>query len=1103
VKCAACGTANQDAAKFCLECGKPLKGTAAAAAQDDPLRRYIPSELLAKLEAARKGGGMLGERRIVTMLFCDVKGSTAAAGRLDPEEWADIMNGAFAHLIAPVYRYEGTLARLMGDAILAFFGAPVAHEDDPQRAVLAALAIVREIAPYRQQVKRQFDIDFDVRVGINTGLVVVGEVGSDLRLEYTAMGDAVNLAARMEQTADPGTVRVSEATYKPIAPLFDAEDQGPIDVKGKDEPVRVYRIVGPKARPGRLRGVEGLASPMIGRDRELAALHGLARAAAGGRGHVVSLMAEAGLGKSRLVAELRAALAADGTLAGMSVHEGRTLSYQTSVPYAPVADLIRHVLGLSDRAAPGYADLQGALARVLDESGRDAVAPFIASALGIALPAAGAAADRVRFLEPPALQTAIVGAVADLVSQLAARRPLLLVLEDLHWADTSSLQVIERLLAVTDRASLMLLLVLRPRRDEPSWRLHEVAARDHAARYTPLTLEPLGDDDTRALVANLLRVEGLTDSVRGVILSKAEGNPYFVEEVIRSLIDQGVVVRDGEDWKATRDIEGVAIPGSLSAVLSARLDRLDDATRRVAQMAAVIGREVDLQVLKEVLGADPEMALAELQQRGLVRERNEHGRRTYWFKHVLVQETAYGSLLLKSRREIHRQVADVLARLDPERAADIARHYLEARDEARALPFLVTAAERAARAYSTPEALRLYDRAIAILGGTETADAALATRAFEGRGAARMLTMDIPGTMQNWQEMIAWATVHAQEPMRVSALNKLAMIHGLMLGDDAHSRRLLDEAESAAEGAGCQPGLAEGCMVRCALHLGRAEFDTAYRYLDRASELGRALQAEEPLLFGMTHITNTLLFMTEYDRVLPQAEATLAKARELGNKKYEAEIQGYALPLYQLRQGDVSGANASLREAVRITEHIGAAGDLAMALVQQSKLARVEGRREEAVALAERAAAVARGTGLPYIVSFALASLAGALADVKATPRERVLALSDEALETMKMPSGTFFGGDAFAELGFAALAVGDVVRAQTMFERGLTEPNATMRLARPRLLAGAAEVALADGRLTDARAHAAEARAMVEERQMRHERAAVARIESQIAAAT
>ena len=303
--CPECGTELPSEARFCLNCGHQLGQASEAASVRAQLEQYIPRELLEKLESARTSGGIQGERRVVTMLFCDVTGSTAAAEQLDPEEWAQIMNGAFEHLIAPVYRYEGTLARLMGDAILAFFGAPIAHEDDPHRAVLAGLEIVQSIGPYRDEVQRKWGVDFQVRVGINTGLVVMGEVGSDLRVEYTALGDAINVAARMESAASPGTVLIAADTHRLVAPLFDFEDLGALEVRGKSEPVGTFRVLARKSQPQRERGIVGLDSPMVGRDREIEVLRELINDLTHGSGQIVSVMGEAGLGKSRLIAEAR------------------------------------------------------------------------------------------------------------------------------------------------------------------------------------------------------------------------------------------------------------------------------------------------------------------------------------------------------------------------------------------------------------------------------------------------------------------------------------------------------------------------------------------------------------------------------------------------------------------------------------------------------------------------------------------------------------------------------------------------------------------------------------------------------------------------------
>src|SRR5688572_13197635 len=310
MNCPRCQALNPDQAKFCMNCGGRLVPSGSfeeenPKASDFNLDRYLPQELVTKLESARARNSMFGERRIITMLFCDVKGSTAAAEKVDPEVWTEIMNGVFEHMIRPIYKYEGLVPRLMGDAILAFFGAPITHEDDPQRAVLAGLEIQESIQPYAEEIRLRYGLEFGLRVGINTGLVVVGEIGSDLRMEYTAIGDAINLAARMEQTAQVGTIQVSEDTYKLVSPFFNVEPLGEVEVKGKSAPIKAYRVLGVKSTPGQLRGLEGLNSPLVGRESQLELLNVKVEDLRNKKGAVVAVVGEAGLGKSTVIAEIK------------------------------------------------------------------------------------------------------------------------------------------------------------------------------------------------------------------------------------------------------------------------------------------------------------------------------------------------------------------------------------------------------------------------------------------------------------------------------------------------------------------------------------------------------------------------------------------------------------------------------------------------------------------------------------------------------------------------------------------------------------------------------------------------------------------------------
>src|SRR5258706_11778602 len=354
--CSNCQAGNPDEESFCMNRETSLGETARA--QDEgtdkgqekkqSLDKFIPRELLTKFEAARAQDAMVGERRVITMLFCDVKGSTAAAEKVDPETWTDIMNGIFEYMIRPVYKYEGTVPRLMGDAILAFFGAPIAHEDDPQRAVLAGLEIQEGIKEYAEEIRLKHGLEFALRVGINTGLVVVGAIGSDLRMEYTAIGDAINLAARMEQTAVPGTVQISDETYKLVAPFFDFEALGEVEVKGKAAPIKTYRPLASKKSPGHLRGLEGLSSPLVGREEQLGLLNQQVAQLKIGAGSIVAVIGEAGLGKSTLIAKLKKSNEESGTV----WLRGDALSYTRSVSYFPWRQIIRQSIDAHEDDTP-------------------------------------------------------------------------------------------------------------------------------------------------------------------------------------------------------------------------------------------------------------------------------------------------------------------------------------------------------------------------------------------------------------------------------------------------------------------------------------------------------------------------------------------------------------------------------------------------------------------------------------------------------------------------------------------------------------------------------------------------------------------------------
>ena len=591
-------------ARFCASCGSALsEPTETDEARHARLSAAAPSPLIEKMRAAK----LTGERKPVTALFADVVGSTALAERMDPEDWTAVMNAAFEHMSKAVFRYEGTIAQLQGDAMLAFFGAPIAHEDDPDRAVHAALEMIAATDEFSRQLRATHGLDFRIRAGINSGPVVVGNVGSDLRYEYTALGDAMNVAARMQAAAEPGTVLITASTHRFVADAFDVEDLGEIVVKGKTEPVHAYRVLAPKAVPDRKRGLErsGIASPMVGRDRQLETLRSLYGVVAAGRGRVAFLVGEPGIGKSRLLAEFRQWVTdearADAARGASSTWlEGRCVSYGRNLPYHLLLDLVRSTLQIpfAGSETEARATLDRQLAVHLGDDAAD-TAPFLAHLL--TLPLHPDEADRA-LLDPEVMQGRYVASIHRLLRAMSGRGPVVLVCEDLHWADPASVALMSQLLPLVAQHPIFFVAALRADTDSAGWRLVSAARELFGDALAELRLEPLSEADSRDLVANLLEIESLPVAVRESILARAEGNPFFVEEVIRMLIERGVITRHADQWVATAEVGSIDIPETLHGLLLARIDQLPDAAKRSLRVASVIGRQFPVRVLERVLG---------------------------------------------------------------------------------------------------------------------------------------------------------------------------------------------------------------------------------------------------------------------------------------------------------------------------------------------------------------------------------------------------------------------------------------------------------------------------------------------------------------------
>jgi class 3 adenylate cyclase len=567
-------------------------------------------------EKIRSAGGE-GERRIVTVLFCDLVGSTPLGERLGPERFKVVMDQFLGRVIAAISVYEGTVAQVMGDGVLAFFGAPLAHEDEAQRALLAALDIREAVAAFSRDLEAAYGMPVRIRIGLHTGPIVLTKVTDVLQVTYNALGDTVTTAARLQSAATPDSIVASEAVVQPIMTLFDVRPLGPLHLKGKPGPVSAYEVMRKPARMTKVRGIEGLASPLVGRDREVVILRAGVQAVEEGRGQIVAIVGEARLGKSRLIAEVRQ------HEAGVRWLEGRCLSYAGGIPYFPFIDMLREWLGVS--MADPEAKVRIELCAILEAlfPGRvDLIYPYLGTMLRLSLEPD--VATRITGLSAESLQHETFRAFGEWAAVVAARQPLALILDDIHWADGASLALLQRLLEITEVSPLLLCLLFRPEREHGSWKLNDLARQRYPHRHIEVTLQPLLQADADRLVENLLVMPEFPHKIRDLILQRAEGNPFFVEEIIRELIESGILIKEKNRWRATRTVAVMDIPENVHGVLRSRMDRLPDDARRVLKAASVIGRLFPLDLLKDAVGSEDGhivRILAELQRHELVVER--------------------------------------------------------------------------------------------------------------------------------------------------------------------------------------------------------------------------------------------------------------------------------------------------------------------------------------------------------------------------------------------------------------------------------------------------------------------------------------------------
>jgi predicted ATPase/class 3 adenylate cyclase len=743
--CPQCGTDAAPTAKFCQECGTALSAPAAAPAAAtatsleehfQAFQRGLPQSFREQLLT-----GTEGENRIVTVLFADMSSCVRTTRDLHPEDAADLVNRLLKVMVDALLKYDGRVDRFLGDGVLAVFGAPHSHESDPERAILAALEI-REAAR---------TLGLETTAGINTGEVYVGGVGSERHQEVTVMGPVVNLAARLQGRAEPGQVLVGEATHRLTRRAFAFTSQA-LEIKGIAGPVTAYAADKVLPRPEKVRGIEGLRAELIGRDEEMAQLHEALQDLRRGRGQMVSLIGEAGVGKSRLVNELKAACGGSVKCEVLSPNdvtpnedpstlntqhstlpalwlEGRCLELGMAASYWPFLDLLREYFGWRQedneraRAESLVASLRDLVeGGELSEARFEEIVPLLGNLLTLRF--GNEWDERLKSASPEQIRYRTFAAIRDLFIVLSRRRPLVLVFDDLHWSDSLSLDLISLLMETVTFTPILMLCIYRPEQEHKCWHLGMVAARKCPDRYTAITLRELSPEQSRRLIEALLTIENLSPTVKATIQERSGGNPFFVEEVIRSLIDTGMVYREGGAWRAREGIEGLSVPESIQSVIQSRVDRLEQDLRHVLQSAAVIGRLFQGRLLGQVMQKEGELerALWELEDLALIYQEQVIPEPEYSFKHALTQETVYQNILRRRRGLFHQQVAAAMEAVYDDSLEQyyeqLAHHYDQSGVDDKAVEYLLKAGDKARRAYLGEEAVRYFQRALQRLEGS-------------------------------------------------------------------------------------------------------------------------------------------------------------------------------------------------------------------------------------------------------------------------------------------------------------------------------------------------------------------------------------------------
>lgn len=946
--CQSCGAFIGEGFRFCPDCGaavvptgpEPSPQPAANASGRRPAA-------LPEHPARNRGTGTIavdGERKLVTVFFCDLAGSTAIAERLDPEEYRDLLEQYVALAFGEIYRFEGIVNQIAGDGLMALFGAPVAREEAPAHAIWAGLGILEALEQLNERLVASGKPPLRARIGIHTGPVVVGTVGNDLKMDYTAIGDTTNLAARLESLAAPGTILVSEETHSLVRGFFEMKPAGPFDVKGKAAPVTAYEVVCRRdaTTPIAIAAERGL-TPLVGREQELAQLEACYARVAGHLPQVVTIVGESGSGRSRLVYELKQRLEPAPRL-----FEARCSALNRRVPFHPWTSMVQAYFGIrpGDAPEPAVRKVAARIAELGPEVQRRAAYLYRM----LSLPAGD-------IDEVPAddLERETFDAVGHIFHAESRHGPVVVIFEDVHWIDPLSLAMIERAIARLQHASMMMVLTCRPE-FESRWQTPAV--------LTQLRLRRLSDAAATEIVRNVAG-GALPTQLEQLILAKAEGSPFYTEEITRSLLESGILENRGGKQRLTRPVEEIRLPGTVQEVIAARLDSLDPQAKRVVQIAAVVGRQFHREQIESLLAEetiDVPAALAELERRGVVHRKSVFSDDGYRFGESLTQEVAYDGLLLRQRRQLHERIGRLLEEAPgewtPERSAQLAWHYVNGENADKAVRALLRAAADAEKVPSYSAAADYYREAWTIADArlTDQGDDAMRRLAVDAaHGLGRMVVLYTAAAPPRLLDLLAEAASIAEQIGDPAAKATLLTFGGMQTmlhvpGRFEDGLAIVEGALAEAELAGeSLPGMARGLAWAYLLD---GRFELARRTIDRAiaelvdSRHGRTLS--DIYLSALYLRDRTDFYRGRFDLAEQGALVTRDLATRAGNRTVQSGCAATLAGICFLRAeyGDaLRWAEVSLAKAREVANPFGRRSEAAIAMLSMQALGGGDVRR--------------------------------------------------------------------------------------------------------------------------------------------------------------